>query len=104
MSDFYLGKTYSAFIFDINEKNRDVSRTFETLSSIKGKMSAISPDDAHGLRGHLLRAYLAKASTKYIEPQTSPDAWLKTGNFIHTPDNELQTYMLYNHFITLPRD
>lgn len=81
MRRHYLLNRYYIGVFSIASQDR--SRVFAVLRELKGLMSSKAPEQARGLRGHLLRRLLATTPI-----YTHATRWLDTGNFLHMCDDE----------------
>jgi SAM-dependent methyltransferase len=79
----YLGQPFWAFEVEIDSP---ASEVYALMDSVKGRMSNLSPENATGLRGHLLRERVSRNAKIY-----GKEGWKDTGNFIHFPDNEIET-------------
>ncbi|MBP9838485.1 MAG: class I SAM-dependent methyltransferase [Proteobacteria bacterium] len=98
MEAAYIGNSYALLLLEV-EATLGNDQLFRDLQYFKGKMSAVDPKLAVGLRGYLLQRVLEQPFYR-----TYPDRWLATGNFVHVPDNAAEHALLFDHVHRAPQD
>lgn len=103
MKEKWIGGQYKLVIFKVQDVTDEVE-LYAILQNTKGKMSDDSPEKAWGLRGYLLRAHLGHIALSSPDLLDDENYWLRTGNFIHVPDNIMATKELLDYLTSVTRN